>query len=211
MNKETIEYLKKYKYTIQFNTNNIILYSQNKNIISEFVDIGSVYKHLDDAVNNDKFYLEISPRQSGKTYRLINAVNKHLNLGGTAFIYTMNNQMDRYIENKLVRKDRVKFNPRQYDIKAYHFCDVRHFYDEFDYLSNRTQLEFHSSGYYSTTPCKLRTLHDLIDCETGKFNVDTDDFLIQLLIKNKIIYKSFESIRNLPECCNLNELGVIFK
>ncbi len=55
-----------------------------------------------DIIKND-IYVEISPRQTGKTFRLINAVKSHIDSGNELIpvIVTLNNRIGSHIKERL--------------------------------------------------------------------------------------------------------------
>ncbi len=117
--------------------------------------------------NSPELYLEISARVTGKTYRLIKAVNDWLNenQNNIAFIYcVMPNRFKNYPSFKeLIEKknlNRIFFN--QY---TWISCGgpIRKFYDEFEMLGFEVEWnteKFRNYDYFCTSPHKIRTLED---------------------------------------------------
>jgi hypothetical protein len=143
---------------------------------------------------NKNLYLEISPRMTGKSDRLLLAVMQHINEGGTAVVYTPSLALGKSLYNKVLPSyqipSRLYFvgNGGDY-LRALNLSDpkTRLFYDEFDHLDPE-KVYWSTDGYYVTTPAKIRKD---IDVE----NVDHEgmsDPLISLLVKNDFVYHTVE-------------------
>lgn len=139
-------------------------------------------------------YLEISPRQAGKTTRMVEAIIDHVRTGRPAYVQTHNNAyfrgmfMDKlapYITNhargKLV----------QYVRDVRHWTDLRKgmdrndghrvFADEFDMIGREpNRLVFDRDGYYCGSAMYHRTATDIILFLLG----ERKDPLLQLIEMN---------------------------
>lgn len=127
---------------------------------------------------NCELYLEISARQTGKTTRLVSAVVSHAVFSGDCVVVAHNAQTGRMlkemIEPELILQEhrnrvtyvsagslsRWKKNVDHSDIT---FENLRVFYDEFDWFKSDSYFFFDSSGYYTTTPFRLRTADDIVE------------------------------------------------
>ncbi|MFV2945252.1 hypothetical protein [Pseudomonas japonica] len=95
-------------------------------------------------------YLEISPRQTGKTERLITLAQGRQDAGrNVCFTTRQKEEIQRRLPGALVLGPKGRFpaslNPDDYDW----------FFDEFDWLKT---AEFVDGGFYSTTPRFLRAV-----------------------------------------------------
>lgn len=121
-------------------------------------------------------YLEISPRGSGKTWRLVNHADKLLNdtVCGHICVFGPNEKGSEIIKRRLLdrghREDRI--------LTTWSDNSIQNYFDEFD----RSESKFlDKSGYYVTTASKMR-----------KIGVeDSGDFLLQLLGLNHFCYSSY--------------------
>lgn len=141
-----------------------------------------------------EIYLEISPRASGKTYRLLQAVNKWLNLSeyNIAFIYTPSGDRLKEISDyqKLIEeknKKRVYIN--QFEWKSFsYFITIRQFWDEFDYNKDFYIGGTNNYHYYTTTAAYVRDLK----------KIDTKNDKIYKVLKNtNFKYVSYFPIHNI--------------
>jgi hypothetical protein len=120
--------------------------------------------------NLPKVYLEISPRGTGKTHRLIKSAIQYLeeNSKNKVNIVSPSNRNAIRIKKQIGEyfKNRVFTNENMIsDMETYIKC----FYDEFDFNSNLKEVD--CWGYYCTTPRFIRNLD----------NLDKNDFLIKLI------------------------------
>jgi hypothetical protein len=127
-------------------------------------------------------YLEISPRASGKTFRLITAIETELanNPRGIVSLNTpsfrafkaVREELKKGFQHRLVYRDKEAsdLNPV-----------VRRFYDEFDLIGGLGNNDIHETGYYVTTAARTRKIEEL-DFE--------GDFLLKLLFRNAFRYES---------------------
>ena len=152
------------------------------------------------------FYLEISPRQSGKTTRLLNEVKKCLERNKKEiWIFVPNHTIANSLNNEISKfhqmstkfsSDRVKIRFASSDGAGYDLENSELFFDEFDYfgpylwnsivlaLPRRDSLK---NAHFYTTPKRIRTLKEFVQRKT-------DDMLILLLRKNKHNYISYPSL-----------------
>lgn len=169
MNKETQQYLKNNNATISFTNDGKIEVTYNYGQLCRIEQYPS-FEDMFDSIKWDiynqslKLELEISGRQTGKTSRLIDAMVKHIEAGGICFLYCVSQDMGRMVRERiLVDHDidcsyTVYINPtgstfaerRQDDLRR-----ARYFFDEFDFLKKEHQ-RYSPTGYYCTTPSKLR-------------------------------------------------------
>ncbi|WP_431482113.1 hypothetical protein [Pseudomonas gorinensis] len=111
-------------------------------------------------------YLDISPRMTGKTARLVKLAQAQLDLGRKVCFVTIRGvvpEIQKVLPHALVVEDGKPF-PAGLNADAYTW-----FYDEFDWLKN---VKVRPGGYYATT---ARFLRKLGDCSSK------DDTLLQLI------------------------------
>lgn len=149
-------------------------------------------------------YLEISPRQTGKTERLITLAQGRLDAGRKVCFNTRQPEAQRRLPGALVLGPSDRF-PTSLNPDDYNW-----FFDEFDWQET---ADFVDGGFYSTTPRFLRD----IDAEP------TGDLLLQLLKANDNVvtrnYWSFDMAdvlrearaHHTPENFRLLYLGEFFK
>lgn len=120
--------------------------------LNEWVDS----KILELIKNN--IYVEISPRQTGKTTRLVNSVKKFLDRNSNnkkmiPVVVTIKNSMSKIISDMLVDYgvdvNRVIFSDTMY-IHGYRDNVYTFFVDEFDFI-DRSKLFICENSYYCTT------------------------------------------------------------
>ena len=125
------------------------------------------------------FYLELAGRATGKTYRLVGAVNDWLNQNdlNIAIVYAMGERGKLRIQNdkRIVDKSRVFTTEVTSRVG-----DIKRFFDDFDFY-HEIASKFPLEGYYTSTPAKIRDILDF-----GK-----DDFLYKLLEANDWKYVSY--------------------
>lgn len=102
-------------------------------------------------------YLEISGRQSGKTERLIEAVQKHVEAQGVALVVVHNGLTDHIRERLsqsgvIVIPEHLMHSKLVTDVEP-QLENVRWFFDEFDWLKN---VPVKAGAYYCTTARYLR-------------------------------------------------------
>lgn len=117
-------------------------------------------------------YLEISPRQTGKTSRLVRFANELKGQGRTViFVTLMAEHMRPLMPGVIVLSD-GESPPSDTDL-----LNAIWFYDEFDWLKS---TKIRTGAYYATTAKKVRTL-----------GVDTpeNDLLIKLLEVNGLRFE----------------------
>lgn len=95
-------------------------------------------------------YLEISPRQTGKTARLIGLANKLKNEGKTVIFVTYAAESVRAQMPEVIVLSDGQSPPRGVDLS-----DAVWFYDEFDWLKS---TKIRDGGYYATTAKRSRKL-----------------------------------------------------
>lgn len=112
-------------------------------------------KLLDLIKNN--VYVEIAPRGTGKTYRLINEIKKHIESSNDLkiVVVTPNNNTHLLIKNRLkdlgVDISNIIFSPTMFiPQETVPIPTHRYFVDEFDYI-DRKNLFISENGYYCTT------------------------------------------------------------
>ena len=165
-------------------------------------------------VEENKFYLEISPRQTGKTYRLINAVLDWIYVADEsrlAVIQVPSVQHGNFIRNAvpLVNYKRQFIVPEiLFDKKIIIKTQEEHiiqslrgrsedwqlFVDEFDMVP-KDQLIVDTNSYYVATPVKIRTLNHIQAWKDGR---QQDKFLdiLALAEKQKLPIQTFTNILN---------------
>lgn len=163
------------------------------------------YKIYDESEN--RFYLEISGRQTGKTTRLIRAMKNHIDHGGNCIVFCMNYKMFTLI-CELLRESKY-INHVYYYKKVdpvYEIKNVKNFFDEFDFIDDLKTLKyFDERGYYCTSPCKVRDFGDFQKPE--KLN---NDLLLQLIAYSGFNYESRKNT-NISDELGENEQGKVFK
>lgn len=132
-------------------------------------------------------HLEISPRQTGKTTRLVKVAQQWADAGNFAVIVTPNAAMASHIKqyvNEVKHVGEITFTvPSQLaEMKPdlIHDPKVRLFFDEFDFI--KSEIPILSTGYYVTTPNRMRTDVDWLNWES--------DTLLQLLVANNFRYEA---------------------
>lgn len=130
-------------------------------------------------------YLEISGRRTGKTTRMLKAIDKAYEEGKHIAIFSRN----KYEENNIIKHireeelDGIKIFRSKKDFqeqllgKSLSMNDFKVFYDEFDYIRNQKDIIISDDGYYVTTPAKIRSKQYWGD------NIE-DDILLKLLDMN---------------------------
>lgn len=114
-------------------------------------------------------YLDISPRQTGKTERLITRAKKHLDAGDKVVFVTLKGlvkDVTRRLPGATLLADTDKL-PLIEDLS-----DAFWFYDEFEWLKS---AQIRPNAYYATTPKFLRKLGE---------PVSPDDLLLSLVEAN---------------------------
>jgi hypothetical protein len=141
--------------------------------------------------------LDVSARQTLKTTRLIQAIEKHLkeHSFNRAVVVCMNHSMCSEMRTRLAVRGILIHSVKiveqsQYEIEIERITDferTRFFFDEFDHFQYQcTIVEY---GYYSTSPRFIRTIHDDTGESGENWHEDT------LMILTKIAYKIVK-IRN---------------
>lgn len=150
-------------------------------------------------------YVEISPRQTGKTTRLIQAAIGHAKISSSFHSCVVARNHDQYnrIQDRLTAFDgfvevgmRVHMK-RKMESVGYDGRVARWFIDEFDFFDDHA-LEIIPMGYYSTTLSRPRTLQEWHE---------PADFLTRLVHANGGQYDTYilsypgrRSIQELEEC-----------
>jgi len=137
-------------------------------------------------------YLEISPRQTGKTSRLVTAVKHHVLDGGSAAVFANNMAMCQNIKQYFTDKELYNvdfFSSMERFEKSLigrrpHKNKYKIFVDEFDFMQSKN-VPLDRDGYYVGTPMKLRTLDDIVFHKQGI----KPDTLLELLEMNKGKYE----------------------
>jgi hypothetical protein len=123
-------------------------------------------------MNTKIAYLEISPRQSGKTSRLIGFAKQLKGEGRTViFVTPMAYQVRQQLPGVIVLAD------GEAPPAGTNLSNAVWFYDEFDWLES---TEIRAGAYYATTAKKVRTL--------GVDHPD-DDLLMKLLVANDLSFQ----------------------
>jgi hypothetical protein len=116
-------------------------------------------------------YLEISPRQSGKTERMVESIADRLQKGGTIFLQVANYHYFQTLEKRIREKMKLR---KLRENSLVHVRDPQHYRhlttgmdinptiyaDEFDSLGNDVILT--ETGYYQCTPKYMRTDKDIV-------------------------------------------------
>lgn len=147
-------------------------------------------------------YLEISGRQSGKTTRLIEKARGLSRRGENCYIFTVNNQMKRLLQNQIGSKQikACSSNNFLHNSQLVHEINSREkkylFFDEFDfYVDESKEVISHLCSnsslrlYFATTPSYQRSLREIkkhYDNEDHHF-----DLLIQLIEMMNFKYETF--------------------
>lgn len=128
--------------------------------------------------------LEISPRMTGKTTRLIAKAKEHLAKGNLVRVVCCSGHQgyfSKQLPGALVRSDRQQF-PANLDPE-----DGVWFYDEFEWLTN---AELRSNAYYYSSPRFIRK----IGCDSGV------DLLLRLLNANEGRFERHYWCWDMSEC-----------
>ena len=139
-----------------------------------------------------KYQLEISPRQTGKSTRLCEAMNDYISedLKFTAYAVCPSLHRSEYLKKLYIKifgevGENIIFCSSNQDIDeltrgrdSYHY---RFFLDEFDFFEKYSDLYFKHDTYLATTPKKTRKFKDQVDYEK---QLETD-FLLQILHDNR--------------------------
>lgn len=110
------------------------------------------------------FYLEISPRQTGKTYRLLKAVQKASEEGHRCVVWVPNQSFANIVKKDIPNGTSVCFTLTGYEAATKGRSSVRSFFDEWDIC---TDVPYVSTGYYATT---LRALRKKVDAQEYLIN-----------------------------------------
>lgn len=209
MNKEIQEYLETNNVTISFTKNGKIEVNYNYGQLGKVESYDSFEQmfnwiKFDAHKQTQKLELEISGRQTGKTSRLIDAMVKHIEAGGICFLYCSSQDMGRNIRERMIVNNaignsyNVYVNPTESTFLKLSEDDlrrVRYFFDEFDFLKKDHQL-YHPTGYYCTTPSKLRDIADYFQfLEWKNFEHVQDgvylhnDLLMKLIIRTNFNFE----------------------
>lgn len=150
-------------------------------------------------------YLEISPRRTGKTTRLIEAMKSALKCGYAVYFMSPNYRMFKDMMQRFGMNtsyvtyivDGAEFTEktRGTDIRG-----QRLFFDEFEFIDNE-RLVFSESGYYVSSLKRTRTITDVI---RHRMEERFDPF-IQLMDMNGGRYESY-SITNMLDRMTVGEL-----
>lgn len=170
MNEDIQKYLKNNNATISF-TNDCkveVTYDYGQlGKVEQYDSFNQMFNWIKWDVYNQsiKLELEISGRQTGKTSRLVDAMVKHIKVDGICFLYCISQDMGKIIRSKIQEilpvtelNGIVYINPTGLDFAKMDINDLKHvryFFDEFDFLKKEHQT-YHPTGYYCTTPSKLR-------------------------------------------------------
>jgi thymidine kinase len=140
-------------------------------------------------VNGQNIYLEISPRQTGKTTRLVQAATDWINknLENHAIICTVNNSAKKHVQYLiniyLINNHRIKVITQHESIT--YLKNLKWFYDEFDHFEKKNLLIIDETGYYVTTPKFIRN------------EIKSDDLLMNLLKTKNGEYERYERDKTL--------------
>ena len=133
-------------------------------------------------------YLELSPRHTGKTTRIIQSVKENINnTRSHIIIQILNYNMLNIIKKNFncSELDRITFITNKLELKGY--SDYKFYCDEFD-IYEKDKVFITPNGWYSSTPIRKRTKKDIKDFILGK----SDDILLQLIaLNNGIIQCKF--------------------
>lgn len=168
-------------------------------------------------------YLEISPRQVGKSERLLQAAFMHIiSTAGTSIIVTTNlNQAgslkkmwQKHYPTQRKSTDIKFMSAAQINNGFFYKEDERFFFDDFDCMKLTSDLsdKFLQESYWTTTPMTLRTLAQVMDAKNT-------DLLVRLLRLNNLQHERFYSkmppliwaSQLSPTSCLLELFGVYLK
>jgi len=153
-------------------------------------------------------YLEISGRQTGKTARLVDAVEHHLtNPENVACVTTVNHPNGRDITRRINARyhnqlmtavdyaNHVERLHGRFDIND---SRVRFFWDEFDFARYEDNVIPMKTGYYCTTAKFNRTQHH--------WEFWKNDPLLCLLVVNNFMYTSHHGMKSMfPDMARVAE------
>ena len=130
-------------------------------------------------------YLEISPRRSGKTERLIKDLIYNMQQGLTCIVFadygsrTICDRLDslgiRHRGNRRLKIIRTMMDYNNFICGMHN--RVQLYYDEFDSLNSDLDVIIDPRGYYVTSPTKELSLYDIVAFEKG----DKYDVLLDLV------------------------------
>lgn len=142
-------------------------------------------------------YIEISPRRTGKTTRLIEDVVVKASNGAQCIIITLNYSMRDIIRDMIdeVKEYKWMVEPKIYtdsfmcgvDWQKVFSPDSYVYFDEFDFM--KMEISVLKNGYYCTTASKKRTYNDIKEFYDGKRH----DNLLNLLKCNNGQHTSYMS------------------
>lgn len=155
-------------------------------------------------------YLEISPRQSGKTERLLRTLQIYSNSHpkDLSYVFVAKASMLVNLRQQLAKlggtqHDNVKFKiANELALHSQSFEYEKLFFDEFDYIDEKFwHLLFHcfrnddltlSNSYFTTTPKRIRRILDLV-------NPNSADIMAILLQKAGFKWASYDTLSTTPK------------
>lgn len=149
-------------------------------------------------------YLEIGPRRTGKTSRLVRAVREFISVDKqVALIFPHNRawQQAQFPDQRGNRQLEFMYSNKQFN-DYLQGCDrskhYRVFVDEFDFMQD---YPIDIDGYYATTPKRQRTLTDMANFILG----ENDDKMLELIRFNNGHYEQYSPMQWLGQM-TLNEV-----
>jgi hypothetical protein len=137
-------------------------------------------------------YLEVSPRRTGKTTRLVRAIKQYIKEDAqTALVFTHShswaNELGKLIGERKRGQVEFMYNKKNFDdylIGCDRTVTQRIFVDEFDFLD---WYPIEINGYYVTTPKRQRSVADMMSFMLG----ETEDKMLQLIAFNNGHYEQY--------------------
>ncbi len=140
-------------------------------------------------------YIEISPRATGKTFRLIKAVKTYLKRfpKNKAYIFTYSERGAKRLSEKINNTRAICASYQTLFSQGHSRTgtkNTRRFFEEFDYyILSELHLKVRKSDYFVTSPARIRT----------KADFKKNDFLLALLKRNNWVYTSVNPVELLAE------------
>lgn len=157
-------------------------------------------------------YLEISPRQSGKTTRMIKYAIRLIRKGHSVLFVSISQRYIRHLSDQLVRQLSIKsdtpvitfttyasYKKGNFKSTAYDFV----LFDEFDF-ANVNKDFIVKNGYYSTTPRFIRSTKYIKDYMVKRLGGKKFDLLMELVIIKKYKFKTYFNAKSIHTCLNEN-------
>jgi len=140
-------------------------------------------------------YLEISPRGSGKTHRLINRISYDFSkdFRSYAAVCTSSQRQYKHILKKLEKmgintRDVIYYknikNANKKDKEIMSKNNIKYYFDEFDFIEGLNGNDIYENGYYVTTSSRERNLLEDL----------SGDFLFKLMRRNEGKHVSYNTV-----------------